>query len=75
LFFPAACTSGKIHFGLQVCRLSASGGQLVRAAGRSLLSKKSKGVFRQPQAGSDEPACLCSGAEKLSGKSNGLSRQ
>ena len=48
-FFPAACTSGKIHSGLQVCRLSAFGGQLVRAAGHGLLSKNSKGVFRQPQ--------------------------
>ena len=47
-FFPAACTSGKIHSGLQVCRLSAFGGQLVRAAGRGLLSKNSRGVFRQP---------------------------
>ena len=49
LFFPAACTSGKIYSGLQVCRLSAFGGQIVRAAGRGLLSKNSQGVFRQPQ--------------------------
>ncbi len=33
----------------KVCRLSAFGGQIVRAAGRGLLSKNSKGVFRQPQ--------------------------
>ncbi len=41
--------SQRVEKASQVCRLSAFGGQIVRAAGRGLLSKNSKGVFRQPQ--------------------------
>ena len=51
IIFPGGVYVGKIHAGLQVCRLYAIGGQLVRAAVRGLLSKNSFGVFRQPKTG------------------------
>ena len=72
IIFPGGVYVGKIHSGLQMCRLSAFGGQLVRAAGRGLLSKNSKGVFRQSQRPRRIPRrgrfCRGSDSEELAGK-------
>jgi hypothetical protein len=48
--FPAACTSEKTLYGLQVWNLCARGAQIMRAAGRSFLLKKARGLFRQLDA-------------------------
>ena len=53
-FSPATCTSEKTLLGLQVCELSAAGGQRVRAAGRSSFEKVAKPLFRP--AGAPGPA-------------------